>query len=199
MAGDPLQFGFQKGSSTGQCTWTILETISPFLREGSNFYVCLLDFSKASDKVNFFQLFKKLIDRRIPFIFLRLLLYIYGMQKCCVKWNNIKNSFFTVKNGVRQGAVVSPTFSCIYLDTLLGSLRKGGVGCYLGGTFMGAFSYADDVTLLAPTRHSLQILLKICEEFAHTHQMHFSTLTLQKAKQSVYFSQEIKVNLGQWR
>ena len=125
--------------------------------------------------MNFFQLFKKLIDRKIPFIFLRLLLYIYRKQKCCVKWNNVKSSFFTVKNGVRQGAVVSPTFFCVYLDTLLQSLRNSGVGCYLGGTFMGAFSYADDVILIAPTRHSLQIMLKICEEFSSTHEMQFST------------------------
>ena len=40
---------------------------------------------------------------------------------------------------------------------------------------MGAFGYADDVTLLAPTRYGLQTMLKICEEFATSHSMLFST------------------------
>ena len=38
-----------------------------------------------------------------------------------------------------------------------------------------AFGYADDVTLLSPTRQGLQLLLDICEEFASSHSMLFST------------------------
>jgi len=40
---------------------------------------------------------------------------------------------------------------------------------------MGAFGYADDVILLAPTRHSLQVMLDICQDFADSHNMLFST------------------------
>ena len=74
MKCDQLQYGFEKGSSTVQCTWTVMEVTSYFLRENSDVYCCLLDFSKAFDKVNFCELFKKLIDRKIPFIIIRLLL-----------------------------------------------------------------------------------------------------------------------------
>ena len=35
---------------------------------------------------------------------------------------------------------------CVYLDTLLSCLRDAGVGCHIGGSFMGAVGYADDVT-----------------------------------------------------
>ena len=45
----------------------------------------------------------------------------------------------------------------------------------MGGKFLGAFGYADDVTLLAPTRQGLQIMLNICEQFASSHSMSFST------------------------
>ena len=89
--------------------------------------------------------------------------------------NSVHSKIFHVKNGVRQGAILSPTLFCIYLDTLLSDLRKSGIGCYIGHEFMGAFGYADDVILLAPTRHALQIMLKICENFASTHSMQFST------------------------
>ena len=44
---DTLQFVFQKGCSTVQCTWAVQETISSYLRKGSEVYCCLLDFSKG--------------------------------------------------------------------------------------------------------------------------------------------------------
>jgi hypothetical protein len=45
----------------------------------------------------------------------------------------------------------------------------------MGGQFLGAFGYADDVLLLAPSRQALQIMLTICEEFSTSHSMLFST------------------------
>ena len=38
-----------------------------------------------------------------------------------------------------------------------------------------SFGYADDVTLLAPSRQALQLMLDICEDFATSHSMLFST------------------------
>ena len=78
-------------------------------------------------------------------------------------------TFVFIKNisaGVRQGATLSPSLFCIYLDTLLARLRDAGVGCHIGGMYLGAFGYADDVTLLAPSRQALQLMLDICEDFA---------------------------------
>ena len=177
LSNDALQFGFQKGCSTVQCTWAVQETISNYLRKGSDVYCCLLDFSKAFDKVNFNELFKKLIARSFPAVVLRLLIYIYKNQSCYIRWNSSVSETFSVKNGVRQGAILSPSLFCVYLDTLLVELREAGVGCHVGGQYVGAFGYADDVTLLAPTRQGLQIMLNICENFASSHSMSFSTDT----------------------
>ena len=148
------------------------------------YIVAFFDFSKAFDKVNFCELFKKLIDRKIPFIILRLLLFIYRKQKCCVKWNNHKSQYFNIKNGVRQGAVVSPSLYCIYLDTLLKIFKNSHFGCHIGNIFMGAFGYADDIILLAPTRHALQL---ISVKILQTLMICFSALILfpEKVKPSV--------------
>ena len=70
---------------------------------------------------------------------------------------------------------MSPSLFCVYLDTLLARLRESGVGCHLGGSYCGAFGYADHVTLLSPSRQGLQIMLNICEEFSSSHSMLFST------------------------
>ena len=175
LSNDVLQFGFQKGCSTVQCTWAVQETISHYLRRGSEVFCCLLDFSKAFDKVNFDELFKKLRSRKFPPVVLRLIIFIYLNQSCFIRWNSVESDSFSVKNGVRQGAILSPSLFCVYLDTLLCCLRDAGVGCHVGGSFLGALGYADDVTLLSPTRQGLQVMLKICEDFSASHSMLFST------------------------
>ena len=175
LSNDVLQFGFQSGCSTVQCTWAVQETISHYLRRGSDVYCCLLDFSKAFDKVNFDQLFQKLIARKVPAIVLRLVSFIYMNQSCYIRWNSVESESFTVRNGVRQGAILSPSLFCVYLDVLLSRLRDAGIGCHIGGEFLGGFGYADDVTLLSPTRQGLQSMLTICEEFSEGHSMLFST------------------------
>ena len=40
------------------------------------------------------------------------------------------------------------------------------MGCYIGTECCGAFGYADDLTLLAPTVHSLRQMLSICADYA---------------------------------
>ena len=150
LSNDPMQFGFQPGSSTVQCTFTVQETISYYLRNDSDVFCCLLDFSKAFDKVNFRKLFEKLLDRKFPFVFLRLLLFLYRNQKCYVKWNNKFSTTFKITNGVRQGAILSPCLFCVYLDTLLEKLSQSGLGCQIGGLYLAAFGNAYDIALLTP-------------------------------------------------
>ena len=73
----------------------------------------------------------------------------------------MESASFRVKNGVRQGAILSPSLFCVYLDNLLSQLREAGVGCHVGGLFLGAFGYADDVTLLKTDRGNKGITLKM--------------------------------------
>ena len=46
---DELQYAYQPGCSTVMCTWSILETVSYFTRNGSDVFVCCMDMSKAFD------------------------------------------------------------------------------------------------------------------------------------------------------
>ena len=172
-----------------QCTWAVQETISHYLQGGSEVFCCLLDFSKAFNKVNFEQLFQKLVERTIPAIVLWLVLFIYLNQVCFIRWNSVESFSFKVRNGVRQGAILSPSLFCVYLDTLFGQLRDAGIGCHLAGTYLGAYGYADDVTLLAPTREGLQIMLNICEKFAESRSS-VQILIPQKVKPSVCSPQD---------
>ena len=69
---------------------------------------CMLDASKAFDKVRYDKMFKLLLDRGIPVIVVRSLLDIYTRQKVCTKWDGKCSEYFTVINGIRQGGILSP-------------------------------------------------------------------------------------------
>ena len=52
-----LQFGFNNGTSTTQCTFSMLETIDHYNFMKSNAFVLMLDASKTFDRVNYCKLF----------------------------------------------------------------------------------------------------------------------------------------------
>ena len=134
-----------------------------------------MDCSKAFDLVSWTALFTKLRDRGISPIFLRLLIYIYKNQSCDVKWNGKKSHRFPVSNGVRQGAVSSPILFCLYVDSLIHELRISGLGCRIGGNYLGVAVYADDIFLLSASRNGLQCMVDICQKFAEKFNLTFST------------------------
>ena len=117
--------------------------------------VCLLllDASKAFDKVSFEMLFELLLQRNVCQRIIILLLYMYVNQKRYVKWANELSEPFTVANGVKQGAVISPLLFKIYIDNLFKELKQLGQGCHVGPTFPGAFS-----EYLAPSEPIFQSL-----------------------------------------
>ena len=160
-----MQFAFKKAHSTVLCTSVVKDTVAHYMSKGTDVYCCLLDASKAFDKIHFGKLFTLLLKRNIPSPFVRILLDMYRRQEVRVKWKSTFSSSFSVVNGVRQGGVLSPLLFNIYLDVLLEKLKCTGVGCYAGTQYVGVVAYADDVTLLCPSRKGLQQMLNICERF----------------------------------
>jgi hypothetical protein len=63
----------------------------------------------------------------------------------------------------------------MYLDPLLALLRESGVGCHVGGVYVGVVGYADDILLLAPSREAAQKMINICEKFTLENNIQFST------------------------
>ena len=112
LSSDQLQFGYQRLSSTVMCTWAASSVINHFNRAGNDVFGALLDCSKAFDMVEWTTLFQVLIKRKVSFVYLRVLMFIYSEQCCDVQWNGRISYRFGVKNGVRQGAVSSPILLC---------------------------------------------------------------------------------------
>ena len=94
-------------------------------------YTCLMDMTKAFDLVKQSLLFKKLISAGLSTIFVRLLLYIYMNQYANVRWNGSFSSIFSIKNGVRQEAILSGILYCFYTNDLFRTLRNNKTGCWV--------------------------------------------------------------------
>ena len=106
------------------CTKVLKESISYYINNGSSVLCTLLDTTKAFDRVKYVKLFKLLMVRDIPPVYLRLLLNMYTCHGTRIAWNGVCSESFYVLNGVKQDGVFSPVLFCIYLDDLLYRLAK---------------------------------------------------------------------------
>ena len=172
---DDFQFGFQPLSSTSLCSWVVYETIDHYIRNGSVVYGVLMDCTKAFDTVQHSKLFQKLLDAGLPPILVRLLVSIYLNQVANVRWKAGTSEDFKIRNGVRQGGVLSPILFCFYMNNLFGDLQRSRAGCRIGSYYAGVHGYADDLLLLCPSRSGLQEMVNICENYARSHKIQFST------------------------
>ena len=84
-------------------------------------------------------------------------------------------TIFSLTDGVRQGAVLSAILYCFYVNDLFKILRQNGSGCWVNSNYFGIIGYSDDSFLLAPSLDSLQEMLNVCETYALTHNLKFST------------------------
>ena len=98
----------------------------------------------------------------------------YTNQSCYVKWGNEHSDSFNVSNSVKQGGVISPLLFSRYIDQLFSQLEHSGLGCHVGASYAGAFGYADDIALVAPSMQCLKKMIVICEKYANSHSITFN-------------------------
>ena len=112
----------------------------------------------------------KLMSRLIPVQVLRVFKNWFSLCLSCVKWGSAKSYFYELETGVRQGGLLSPFLFGNFIDDLVKLVNKANVGCN-GNNCAAIFLYADDIILLAPSVHALQLLVNICdwELFRHGH------------------------------
>ena len=117
------------------CTLIYKEIINQYnIHNGSDVYSCLLDASKAFDRVHCGKLFRILLSK----IIIRLILDSYIQQSVCVMWDSWKSEYFNMYNGVKQGGVISCRLFNLYIDPLLLQLCNSGYVCYIAGVYAGA-------------------------------------------------------------
>ena len=170
------QFGFKRKHATDACIYSLKNVTEYYRHKNSPVFSCYLDASRAFDRVNYWSLFSKLVKRCVPVLIVRLLSYWYNTQLFYVKWADKTSCVFKTTNGVRQGGILSPRLFSLYIDELSGRLSTSNVGCFIDGTCMNHFFYADDICLLAPSAISLQELINICATYGEEHDILYNPL-----------------------
>jgi hypothetical protein len=170
------QFGFKAKHSTDLCIFTLKSVIEYYKRHKSPVFSCFLDASKAFDRVNHWTLFKKLSDRNIPILIIRILCCWYREQSVYIRWGDCMSDGFKVTNGVRQGSILSPKIFAIYVDQLSVRLIESKVGCFIDNVCFNHLFYADDLCLLAPSAIALQKLINICNIYGIEHDILYNPL-----------------------
>ena len=102
--------------------YTVKSLVKYYTDQTTPVYACLLDASKAFDRVNPWTLFAKLIDAHAPLVIVRVLLFWYQMQQICIKRGKYCSNYFIICNGVRQGGILSPKLFTLYVNQLTNKL-----------------------------------------------------------------------------
>lgn len=91
-----------------------------------------------------------------------------------VRWGCLISTPFPVLASVRQGGILSAFLFSVYMDKLSEMLTKSDLGCRVRNIICNNYFYADDICLLTTSISSLKKLLKICEEYACSHDLTFN-------------------------
>ncbi len=151
------------------CTSVMKQNVQNYLHKTSIVYACMLDVSKAFDKLHFGKLFKLLVDRKIHGMVICLFLDNYTRQNICTTWNGAKSHTFTALNGVCQCHVLLPLSFNIYFYEMIYKLEKSCIGCKIGTHFIDALAYTGSYYIALS-----QKMINICEQFGIDFQVTFS-------------------------
>lgn len=92
--------------------------------------------------------------------------YWYQNLSSKVKWKNTLSHPFPILQGVRQGDILSTGLYKTYINDLLHTLEGQHLGSFIGTTYIGCPTVADDAALLANTEEDLQLMLDVTYNYS---------------------------------
>ena len=164
---DRLQFAYEDNKSCTQASFVLQEALYHAVERDSKVYGCFLDTSNAFDTVWIDGLFFKLFNIGIQGKTWRLLRNWYTKFSCCVAHNGVISQPFKVRQGIRQGGVLSPWLFLCFNNDLSEVISGTGDGLKLDSAVtLGNVLVADDVALLSLRVEGLQSLISLMESYS---------------------------------
>ncbi len=133
-------------------------------------YGCFIDFKKAFDSVDRDALWMKLTSRyRLHGHFLEALKAMYAHTESCVRIGENLTDWFEVRNGVKQGCILSPVLFSLFIEDLVQEIKDLGQGVVCADIMVSLLLhvFADDIVLIAPNPQSLQTMIDTVVNWCH--------------------------------
>ena len=143
-----LQRGFTKKSSSVNAALFISEVQNEAKDRGEFLSLVTLDAAKAFDVVWQVSLLRKIYHEGVDGTLWLTLSCMYSNAITSVKWGPHISSSFPIKQGVRQGGILSTTHYKLFNNGLLHTMDESGLGASIGCFKCGAPTCADDVAVL---------------------------------------------------
>ena len=118
----------------------------------------------------------KLAATGVPKSFLNRIRDQFSNIRGKIRLGNLVTDEFDIASGVVQGSRLGPILFDIFLNDLLGDLKKNSKGVAIANDIkVHCLAYADDLCLIAEKEIELQNMLQICSKWAIKNGMAFCT------------------------
>jgi hypothetical protein len=169
----PKQFGFRRGYSCQHAIIMVLETIKFCKRKKKRLFLCLIDASKAFDKINRYKLWVILMQICRPAV-LRYLIKYYTSSQALVRINKIDSDIFKTELSVKQGGCLSPLLFAIYVADLSEIIDNLDIGVTISNQKVNLIMYADDIALMCESKSDMDKLLKALDQYGKNKEIKFN-------------------------
>ena len=162
-----LQKGFTEKTSSMNAALVLTECISEAKSQKKPMYIAALDVQKAFDVVNHQFLLHKLYADGITGDDWLLMKDLYSNMTARVKWEGHLSSPFIIKQGVRQGGILSATHYKRYNNPLLLDIEDRFTGKTIGTVKVPHVTCADDLCYVTDSKNELQPMISTSEGYAN--------------------------------
>ena len=156
-----LQFGFTNDLSPSMSALICSEVINEAKVQARSLYLVTIDTRKAFDVVNHVILKKTLFDEAIAPDLWNVVNDLYSEMSSRIKWQGELSDNFSINQGVRRGRIFSPHLYKMYVNPLLGEMKRIARGAPIGTIYTGTVAVADDFLFLSNCPDEHQIMLNL--------------------------------------
>ena len=160
-----LQRGFTRKSSSTNASLLISEVQNEAKDRGEFLGLITFDAAKAFDVVWQGSLLRKIFREGVDGSLWLTLSSMYANAVTSVKWGPHVSTHFTIKQGVRQGGILSTVHYKLFNNDLLRICEESGLGAGIGCFRCGAPTCGDDVAVLGNRAFHVQCLVEMVRRY----------------------------------
>ena len=144
-----VQAGFRRGRGTRDQTANIHWIIKKAREFQKNIDFCFIDYAKAFDCVDYYELWKILKDSGVPDHLNCFLRNLYASQEATVRTGHGTTDWFQIGKGMHQGCIISLCLFSLYAEYIMrnASLDEAQAVIRIARRNINNLRFADDTTL----------------------------------------------------